>query len=58
MATANDMISRALRLIGVLGQGRRVLDTNEATDGLAALNTMLDSWSIDRSMIYQQLTVN
>jgi hypothetical protein len=56
MATANDMISRALRLIGVLGQGRRTLTDNEKTDGLDALNTMLDSWSIDRSKIYQLLT--
>jgi len=56
MATANDMIARSLRLIGVLGQGRRTLDSTEASDGLSALNTMLDSWSIDRSMIYQQLT--
>ena len=54
--TANTMISRALRLIGVLGQGRRTLDATEASDGLAALNSMLDSWSIDRSMIYQLLT--
>jgi hypothetical protein len=56
MATANDMISRALRLIGVLGQGRRTLDATEASDGLDALNTMMDSWSIDRSMIFQLLT--
>jgi hypothetical protein len=56
MPTANDMISRALRLIGVKGQGTRTLTANEAADGLNALNTMLDSWSIDRAKIYQLLT--
>lgn len=46
------MIERAMRLIQVIG-----VDVNhtsqEAADGLYALNSMLDAWSIERLMIYQ-----
>lgn len=55
MTTANDLISRSLRLILVLGQGRRTLTANELSDGLMALNAMVDSFSIDSLMIYQTL---
>ena len=58
MTTANALISRALRLIGVLGQGRRTLTANEADDGLMALNSLMDSFSIDNLMIYQTLEEN
>lgn len=50
--TANTMISRALRLIQVLGPD--VSPTaQEAADGLYALNSMLDAWSVERLMVYQ-----
>lgn len=52
MATANDMIKRSMRLIGALGQSESPT-ADEANDGLDALNTMLDSWSIERLFVYQ-----
>ena len=58
MTTANEIISRSLRLMGVLGQGRRTLTANEAADGLEALNGMLESFSLERMMVYQILEEN
>lgn len=55
MATANDLITKSLRLISVLGSGRRTATANELDDGLASLNSMLDGFSIERLMIYQIL---
>ena len=55
MTTANDLISRAMRLLGVLGQGRRTLTSNEASDGLEALNAMLEGLSLERLLVYQIL---
>ena len=55
MTTASDIVSRSLRLIGVLGQGRRTLTANELSDGLDALNSMLESFSLERLMVYQIL---
>ena len=52
MATALAIITRAMRLAGVIGKGE-ALDSDESTDGLAALNTMLDSWSIEKLFVYQ-----
>lgn len=52
--TASTMIIRALQIIGE----KRVGDTltaNEQTTYLYALNSMLDSWSLDRLMVYQLL---
>lgn len=52
MATFNDIHRRALRLIQVLGAD----DTptaEEAADGLAVANSMLDAWSIERLSVYQ-----
>lgn len=43
MATANDLIRRALRLIGVLATGEHP-DANQAADALESLNSMIDSW--------------
>lgn len=50
--TANTMISRAMRLIQVLAPDANPT-AQEAADGLYALNSMLDAWSIERLMIYQ-----
>lgn len=43
MATARDILKRAMRLIGALGDGETPT-ASEGADGLYALNTMLDSW--------------
>lgn len=52
MATALDMIKRSMRLARVLRKGEAP-DSDESADGLAALNTMLDSWRLERLMVYQ-----
>lgn len=52
MATALSIMTRAMRLAGVIGKGEP-LDSDEAADGLAALNTMLDSWQLERLFVYQ-----
>lgn len=54
MTTVLDMVKRSMRLIRVLGQGETPTDS-EAQDGLSALNTMLEAWSIERLMVYQIL---
>ena len=51
MATALSMITRAMRLAGVIGKGETP-DSDESADGLVALNAMLESWSIDRLFAY------
>jgi hypothetical protein len=55
MATANDLITRALRLISVIGTGRRSPTANEAADGLVALNAMMESFSLERGLIHYLL---
>lgn len=52
MATALDIVKRAMRLARILRKGEAP-DSDEAADGLAALNTMLDSWRLERLMVYQ-----
>lgn len=42
MATANDIITVALRLLGVVASGEAI-PADQARDGLAALNALLDS---------------
>jgi hypothetical protein len=49
--TGLDMVTSAMKIIGVLGQNETPT-SSEAQDGLVALNDMLDSMSIDRSFIY------
>ena len=44
MATARDIISSALKKIGVLATGQAV-EAEDAADGLSELNRMIDSWS-------------
>lgn len=50
--TASTMIMRSLRLIGEKPVGG-TLSSGEQTDYLADLNTMIESWSIERLMCYQ-----
>jgi len=52
MTTAISMMKRAMRLAGAIGQGETPT-SDEATDGLAALNTMLEGWGISRNAIYE-----
>lgn len=52
MPTAIQLITRSMRLAGVIGKGETP-DDDEATDGLTALNSMLDSWQIQRLFVYQ-----
>lgn len=52
--TARDVIATSLRLIGVLAPGENIAAT-EASDGLAALNRMLDSWSNERLNAHARL---
>jgi hypothetical protein len=54
MATALTIITRAMRLAGVFTKGTPP-DDDEAADGLDALNTMLDSMSLERLFVYQLL---
>lgn len=51
MATAGDLITGALRLIGQLAEGE-VPSSETSNDALLALNQMLDSWSTERLSIY------
>ena len=49
--TANDQINAALRLIGQLAEGETP-SAATSIDALAALNQMLDSWSVERLSVY------
>lgn len=53
--TATTMILKALRLLGEKGPGD-TLTTNEQTDYLYDLNSMMDSWQTERLLVYQILT--
>lgn len=52
MATALDIIRRAMRLFGGIGSGE-IVSAEDAQDGRTCLNAMMDSWSVDRLMVYQ-----
>lgn len=53
MATpkVRDIIRRAMLLIGAIAVGETPSD-DEAQDGLQTLNDMLDSWALERLMVY------
>lgn len=50
--TASDIITRAYRILGDLAPGESMTAAQE-TVGLEALNALLDSFSIEKLMIYQ-----
>lgn len=52
MPTALQIITKGMRLCGAIGKGETA-DPDEAQDGLNALNAMLDSWQLERLMVYQ-----
>ncbi len=52
MTTANDLITRAMKALKALGSNE-VPTAAEANDGLVALNSMLDSWSLDDLISYE-----
>lgn len=57
MTTALECITGAAKLIGVLFKSEG-LDADEASDGLVALNDMLDGWSNDDSINYFNVLEN
>lgn len=48
--TARDLIEGAMRLIGALASGENAT-ADEATNGLTALNDLIDGWSTERLVI-------
>lgn len=55
MATARDIIKRALQKNGVLTKGESP-SGDEASDGLSALNDLISSWSNDSLLIYARIS--
>lgn len=49
--TVGGAITRAYRILGDLGTGE-TMTASQAKDGLAAFNSMLDAFSVDRLLIY------
>ena len=55
MSTARDLIKRSLRIVGVLAEGEAA-SAAQGADALTALNSMLDSWSIEGLTINARTT--
>lgn len=53
MSTASDLIRGSLRLIGAVAPGETPTSA-EIDEGLSALNEMVDSWSNDGHMIFEE----
>src|ERR1035438_8287116 len=53
---ALEIISSSMRLIGSLASGE-VLPADVANDGLMVLNGMLDTWQIERLMLFAQARI-
>lgn len=52
MATANDIITRAYKMAGILGEGE-VMTSDLADDGLVYLNDLMQGLSNEQNMIFQ-----
>lgn len=52
MSTARDIIKGSLRLIGAIATGETPA-AEEISDGLYALNEMIDSWSNEKLIVHQ-----
>ena len=52
MASVSDLVSAALREIGVQGAGE-TLGAEDGDDALDAFNRMVDQWAAERLMIYE-----
>jgi hypothetical protein len=48
----SNLIYRAYRIIGVLGEAGRGYSTSELNDGIDVLNSLLDAWGIDRLKVW------
>lgn len=57
MITAENIIVRAMHLLGKLGESES-LTAQEGQDGLAALNALIASLSLDKLYLYDQVRVN
>ena len=51
MATARDIVSRSLRLLGAIKSGDSLAEAY-MQDGLIALNALLESWQLEKLNIY------
>jgi len=51
MPSALEIITRAMKTAGVLGNNETP-SSSEASDGLIALNDLMDSWNTDRTYVY------
>lgn len=54
MSTGTTLITRALRMLGVLSSGAAA-STNQLADGLTALNALLESWRNDNLLVYSRV---
>lgn len=54
MTTAGDLIRSSMRLMGAVAAGE-TLTAEEAQDGLAVLNDLLDAWSVEGLMLYRSV---
>jgi hypothetical protein len=52
MATTEDLITRALRLANIVGEGQTP-SPEQTGDALSTLNDMVDAWNLDSLMVYQ-----
>lgn len=52
MATVRDLLSRSLKLIGVLADGETA-SASMAQDALSTLNDMTEAWGVEGLMIYE-----
>lgn len=55
MATGQTIVNRALRLLGAVASGEAP-KAQESADGLEALNTMLESWQLDKLSVFAHRT--